>query len=178
MSYGTTVVCAVDNAVDAAHTGSGTNTGAARERRKEPPVFRLMAMVHALPNVTHRQRWVLKMAQELGTHRRWWEEKLGAQVDDPRAGAGLASAARRAFLGVGGTLTPPGWACDPAVPTHPGVLKHRLHDVRSSLARRFRHWARRQQRTAEEMAEGGGTDAGRRHQRGARRTTTAARSAT
>ena len=39
MSYGTTVVCAADDAVDAAHTGSGANTGAARERRKEPPVL-------------------------------------------------------------------------------------------------------------------------------------------
>ena len=39
MSYGTTVVCAVDDAVDAAHTGSGTNTGGSFRRSRAAPVL-------------------------------------------------------------------------------------------------------------------------------------------
>ena len=113
----------------------------------------------------------MKVAQELGTNRRLWEEELKCLVEgnahtngdeeDADAGVGddfMGSSnltpkelwAIKSLLGVDGSIsTPPSWAADPSMPTHPTVMKQRVHSLWSSLLKRLRRRIRaKQQREA------------------------------
>ena len=148
MSYGNTSVIAMENVDDESTTSV--------DEMKKTPLFRLMSMVHSLPKFTHRHRFLIKVAQELGMNRRLWEDELRSLLEctdgsDEKGGiekpkenvivylAHRERMAIKSFLGVDGSLTsPPGWASDPSMPTHPTVLKQRVHCLRSSLLKNLR----------------------------------------
>eukprot|EP00571_Detonula_confervacea_P003509 CAMPEP_0172330690 /NCGR_PEP_ID=MMETSP1058-20130122/61511_1 /TAXON_ID=83371 /ORGANISM="Detonula confervacea, Strain CCMP 353" /LENGTH=1428 /DNA_ID=CAMNT_0013047915 /DNA_START=70 /DNA_END=4356 /DNA_ORIENTATION=+ len=153
MSYGTTSVIGMEN-VDDMNENSVI-------KAKQNPLFRLMSMVHTLPKITYRQQFLMKVAQELGTNRRLWEDELrswvegtdstgvdavgnSTSVEDRKSVINLTPRERwaiKSFLGVDGSVSsPPLWASDPSIPTHPTVLKQRMHSLRSSLRKRFRRW--------------------------------------
>jgi len=143
MSYGNTSVIAMENVDDKSTTSV--------DEMKKTPLFRLMSMVHSLPKFTHRHRFLIKVAQELGMNRRLWEDELRCLVErtdgsDEECGIEKPKEkeivylthrermAIKSFLGVDGSVTsPPGWASDPSMPTHPTVLKQRVHCLRSLL---------------------------------------------
>jgi hypothetical protein len=146
MSHGNTSVIAMEN-VDNKSTTSVDNV-------KTTPLFRLMSMVHSLPKFTHRHQFLIKVAQEFGANRRLWENELRYLVEcGDRSGEGCGNTnseekervnlterrAIKSFLGVDGIITsPPGWTSDPSMPTHPTVLKQRVHNLRSLILKLLR----------------------------------------
>ena len=148
MSYGNTSVIAMENVDD--------KSTISVDEMKKTPLFRLMSMVHLLPKFTHRHRFLIKVAQELGMNRRLWEDELRylveftdgsdeeCRIEKPKEKVTFSLTHRermsiKSFLGVDGSLTsPPGWASDPLMPTHPTVLKQRVHYLRSSLLKNLR----------------------------------------
>ena len=148
MSYGNTSVIAMENVDDKSTTSV--------DEMKKTPLFRLMSMVHSLPKFTHRHRFLIKVAHELGMNRRLWEDELRCLVErtdgsDEECGiekpidkqilylTHRERLAIKSFLGVDGSVTsPPGWTSDPSMPTHPTVLKQRVHCLRSLLLNNLR----------------------------------------
>lgn len=132
-------------------TGVDTANDSAITSQKQNHVFRLMSLVHSLPKVAHRNRFFLKVAQELGTNRRLWETELKSWVDSHAENSAdnlthntisLSPEERwvlKSFLGVDGNISPgPFWASDPTAQTNPGALKVRLHYFRSVFLPRLR----------------------------------------
>ncbi|KAL3809271.1 hypothetical protein ACHAXA_009969 [Cyclostephanos tholiformis] len=149
MSYGNTSVITMENVDDDKSTASSVNNA------RKNPLFLLMSMVHSLPKFTHRHRFLIQIARELGANRRLWDDELKCLVEcvndksDGKDGENLIPRDRRvimSFLGVDGKATsPPGWASDPLMPTHPTVLKQRVHVLRSLLVRNLRRSMQKQQ---------------------------------
>ena len=126
----------------------------AEQTNERNPLLRLMSMSHSLPRTTHKSQFILKVAQELGTNRRLWENELkslleGYSINADNGGSDEGNSSinvtsqeislLKSFLGVEGRLScPPLWLCDPTMPTHPTLLKNRMHSVRSSLLKRLR----------------------------------------
>lgn len=105
-----------------------------KARNKDNTLLRLMSIVHELPRTSHRNQFVMKVAQELGTNLRLWENQLKDLVD-----GGVLSQkecwAIKSFLGIDGSIvsSAPSWMCDPSLPTHPTVLKNRVASLRLLL---------------------------------------------
>jgi len=101
------------------------------------PLFRLMSMVHSLPKVAHRQQFLMKIAHEIGTNLRLWENELKVLVASAESNNLITPQDRcdiKSFLGVDGNVTsPPDWISDPSMPTHPQVLMQRVHHERVLL---------------------------------------------
>ena len=73
----------------------------------------------------------MKIAQELGTNRRLWENELIDLVASAESNKLLTPQDRvdiKSFLGVNGNVTsPPDWISDPSMSTHPQAFMQRVH---------------------------------------------------
>ncbi len=117
-------------------------------------VFRLMFLTHSLPKVFHRNRYLLKIAQELGTFRYLWENELKQWIEMSHDSYPDKSHLKhflspnhkwvlKSFMGVLGDIHSGFcWASDPVAPTHPDLLTRRVIEFRRILLPRLRRLIR------------------------------------
>mmetsp|Transcript_22916 Transcript_22916/g.45794 ORF Transcript_22916/g.45794 Transcript_22916/m.45794 type:complete len:1492 (+) Transcript_22916:238-4713(+) len=121
-------------------------------------VFRLMSLIHLLPKVFHRNRYLFKIAQELGTSRYLWENELKQWIEmrndsypeTSRLKNFLTSDqkwALKSLMGVLGDIhSGLCWGSDPSAQTHPHLIKRRVMDFRKIILPRLRRLIRLEQK--------------------------------
>ncbi len=159
MTYGTTSVVAMNDKDD--NDVMNNNAHASNQT----PLFRLMAMVHKLPKSTHRSTILLRIALDIGVNRGLWENELARFVGcigsdgDCNDEGNQKSAfftpteqwAIKSFFGVDGSLSsPPSWASDPSMSTHPQPFKMKIGTSRNLLMTRFRRFIKMKQKMLDE----------------------------
>lgn len=113
---------------------------------KNNTVLRLMELVHTLPKFTHRSRFYIKIATELGALRQMWEREFRQWLEPPEKNLGhtdiLSPAelwALKSFFGVDGNISPgPFWCADPAMSTAPSKIFNQIQTIRLKLIPRLR----------------------------------------
>lgn len=123
-------------------TGSVGNELDQNDELSDDPIHALMSLTHALPRYTHRNRFYLKVATELGGLRQLWEDEIrpNLKVLKPQLSC-MELRELKSFLGVDGSI--PFWCSDPAVSTDPTKLYKRMQKTRLKLIPRLRRLIRR-----------------------------------
>eukprot|EP00956_Cyclotella_meneghiniana_P013715 scaffold19997_cov84-Cyclotella_meneghiniana.AAC.9 len=105
------------------------------------PIHILTSLIHGLPRYTHRNRFYLKVATELGGLRQLWETEIqpNLPVLEPKLSC-MELRALKSFLGVDGGI--PFWCSDPAMSTDVNRLYKRMQKMRLKLIPRLRRLIR------------------------------------
>lgn len=113
-------------------------------------VFRLMSLIHSLPKVFHRNRYLFKIAQELGTFRYHWENELKQWIEMKNDSYPKTSHlknfltsdqkwALKSLIGVHGDIhSGVCWGSDPSAPTDPNLIMNRVKEYRNIILPRLR----------------------------------------
>ena len=111
-------------------------------REIQNPVARLMSLVHTLPNITHRNRFYIKNANELGGLRVLWENEFKPLITylyKQNKVSSMEIKALQSFLGVDGNISPgPFWYSDPAMHTDITKLYTQMLKYRTMILRRLK----------------------------------------
>lgn len=138
---------------DNGHTtfGSTSIVGAGQDYVTDPtnkedtnhnPAMRLLSLVHTLPYPTHRNRFYIKIATELGAFRQFWENEFKPLLESPNRDSIISPAELRALkslFGVDGNISPgPFWCSDPAMATDMNKIFSKMRVVRLNMFPRLR----------------------------------------
>jgi hypothetical protein len=101
-------------------------------------MMRLLTLVHTLPNYTHRNRFYIKIATELGTLRQYWENEFKSFFESNNFDESNQMAVK-SFFGVDGNINPgPFWCSDPAMATDINRMYKWMQRSRIKLISRLR----------------------------------------